>query len=378
MTDYYSAKNWRDFVKSKIVPIRDYAEAILNFWNFLKELDGKNISEILKNHPELEIVFLGGVDENGYSENSFAKAIKVIFGAYVIDLKAYFSFVLQDLEPVVPISVGKTWILKCIELIKDIADLIISKVNIDTKANSKLQEYYINNPDKIFEGLQKFVQHCLKICVGFDKYMTFVWNIRKITRRYLELVFPETRNNENFRFLKEFLGLTEIFVPEIDNDELRRDYTIYGFPEVYNYAKSKERVITLDESSTLGGLLLWLNKQIWKLICNVYSDDSSINHGYGHILRRIVFRDVPCPIKLYLSACREELDRIGWDWNKSLYLYNVRRNSEVKIDGDLIKDKDGTVVSKLFGFLDQISPALFLGAYELVFKNRNEFILVER
>ena len=101
--NYFSIEEWKEYIVTKIVPIRDYATALLKFWEFLRSLEGKNISEVLKDYPELEVVFLGGTNENGYKENSFAKAIKEIFGAS-IDVAAYYSYVLQGLEPKVYVN----------------------------------------------------------------------------------------------------------------------------------------------------------------------------------------------------------------------------------------------------------------------------------
>ncbi len=401
MQDYYSVERWYDFIKTKIAPIRDYSQAIVNFWKLLKGLDGKDICNVLKEYPKLRVVFLGGVGENGYREDSFANAIKEIFGAKITDLKAYFSFVAQDLEPAVPIGVRKTEILGCIELIKDVANLIIDKAGVDVKENDKPQEEYVNNPEKIFEGLLKFLQHCINVCVGFDEYMTFVWNIRKITKRYLNLVFPETKKNENFKFLREFLGLTELFVPDVDDASLRDEYTIYGFPDIYSkfdvsdwYAdrvNPDEIPYTLKENlssvitesvNALGGLLLWLNRLIWMFFIE-------FSHYYAPLPK--IIENLPDPRRMYLNNCKEELKRLNWKWNNCEFLYTLkireasysRKHSyydfnKFTIENGIIKDKNGTAVSRLFGFLDQIAPALFLGVYELVFVDKNKFMLIER
>jgi hypothetical protein len=401
MQDYYSVESWHNFIKTKIAPIRDYGQAIVNFWKFLKGFDGEHIGKVLRDYPRLNVVFLGGVDENGYREDSFANAIRELFGAEITDLKAYFSFVTQDLEPAVPIRVEKIKILECIELIKDVANLIIDKADVDAEENYKLQEEYINNPEKIFEGLLEFLQHCIYVCVGSDEYMTFAWNIRKITKKYLNLVFPETKKDENFKFLSEFLGLTELFVPDIDDVSLRDEYTIYGFPDIYTKFDVSDRYVdwvnpdkipyTLKENlssvitesvNTLGGLLLWLNRLIWMVFIEF--------SGYYDPLPRIV-ENLPNPRRTYLDACKEELKRLNWTWNNCEFLCTLKIEeatysrkhgyynfNEFTIENSIIKDKNNTAVSRLFGFLDQIAPALLLGIYELVFTDKNKFILIER
>jgi len=401
MSDYYLAESWYNFITTKIASIRDYGQAILNFWKLLKGFDGMHISKVLKNYPKLNIVFLGGVDKNGYREDCFANAIKEIFGAEITDLKSYFSFIIQDLEPAVPIRVENTEILKYIEQIKDIASLIINKANVDIEEHDELLEEYVNNPEKIFEGLVKFLQHCINVCVGFDEYMTFVWNIRKITKRYLELVFPKTKKEENLKFLKDFLGFTELFVPNVNDTSLRDEYTIYGFPDIYSkfdvsnwyadWVNPDEIPYTLKENlssvitesvNTLGGLLLWLNRLIWMFFIE-------FSHYYAPLPK--IIKNLPDPRRMYLDNCKEELKRLNWTWNNCEFLYTLKieeatyskkhgyyRFNEFTIENSIIKDKNGTAVSRLFGFLDQIAPALFLGVYELVFIDKNKFMLIER
>jgi len=391
LINYLSVENWHEFMRTKITPIRNYGQAIVSFWEFLKDLDGWHIDKVLREYPRLNVVFLGGVGRDGYRENSFAEAIKVMFGAKITDLKAYFSFVAQNLDPVVPIEVEKTEILKCIELIRDVANLIIDKAGVDVEENDKLQEEYVNNPDKIFEGLLKFLQHCVNVCVGFDEYMTFVWNIRKITKRYLNLIFPETKEDENFKFLREFLGFTELFVPEVDDASLRDEYTVYGFPDIYvdvdtsesfwkeNWFERCSEII--KKAKTIGGLLLWLNRFVWRLTCEYYYHIDA-HHGHEDELKKVLGVDnLVCPLYKYLGACKERLDRLNWK-KDNVFLYNFFKDCYGRcmgiIDGTLIKNKNGLTVSRLFGFLDQIAPALFLGVYELVFVDKNKFILIKR
>ena len=91
-----------------------------------------------------------------------------------------------------------------------------------------------------------------------------------------------------------------------------------------------------------------------------------------------------CPLYKYLGACKEKLDRLNWK-KDNVFLYNFFKFSDYDyrkytgiIDGTLIKNKNGLTVSRLFSFLDQIAPALFLGVYELIFVDKNKFMLIER
>ena len=42
----FDVESWRAFISEKIVPMRDKAAALLNFWEFLKSLEGRYLSEV--------------------------------------------------------------------------------------------------------------------------------------------------------------------------------------------------------------------------------------------------------------------------------------------------------------------------------------------
>ena len=348
--NYFSIEEWEGYIITKIVPIRDYAIALLKFWEFLRSLEGKYISEVSKDYPELEVIFLGGTNENGYKENSFAKAIKEIFGAS-IDVVAYHSHILQGLEPKVPLNkVEKTEIINFIKEIKSLTEEI---VNISGFNSDRVipEDEFIKNPDKVLDGFTKFLELCLNICVGYDPYTTFIWNIRKITRKYLEERFPEVKDEKNLEFLKNFLGLREIFVPNIDDEKIKRDYTILGFPDyascyyITDTANSHLIVVIGDYISwcyklysdyylskyylnyllgcyeglssnvhTLGGRILNLNEIIWEL----FQYKQKLFHPLSLILE-----DIPNPKEDYIQACKVELEKIGW---------KILRDSKIIVD----------------------------------------------
>jgi len=354
MEQMFSAENWKEFISNKIMPIRDFAEALLSFWDSLRSLKGKYISEILKSNPELEVVFIGGTNKDGYIENSFAKAVKDLFGVF-ISVKAYYSYDRQGFEPKVPIETEKSEIMLVIKAIRDVTKRIVEISGAESKKVISNDEF-INNPGKVLEGFCNFLNTCLDISVGYNDYVTFCWNIRKITKKYLTQMYPEALNN--FEFLKDFLGLKELFTPSIDDEKIKEDYTILGFPDycsVYvirgrNLGSSKYpnhtleiltnnlelpkdsqyyRILSLPYSSdeihthskdvvylrtktflaenTLGGSLLRLNELIWFMFNN-----------FSSILSEIL-QDVPNPRSDYLEACRAELEKIGWQEPKFLY-----------------------------------------------------------
>lgn len=390
MEQVFSVENWREFISNKIAPIRDYAEALLNFWDFLKNLRGRYISDILSEYPKLEAVFLGGTNENGYTENSFAKVVKELFGAY-ISVKAYYSYVIQGFEPKVPIEVEQSEIMLIIQAIKEVSDRILKLSGIKSGTTISSHEF-INNSDKVLEGFLEFLNRCLNVCVGYSEYATFCWNIRKITKKYLAQQYPDALKSENFEFLRDFLGLRDLFVPNVDDENVKDSYTILGFPdycsiyvirgrnlgsarypshileivtnnlelpkdsryyrvlslphstdEIYTHSRDEVylRAKTFSTEKTIGGSLLRLNELIWLIFTN-----------FSSVLSQIL-QDVPNPKSEYLQVCKAELEKIGWQEPRFLsefmtsdddrYYVPSKRElrcwiNEFVVDGILIKE----------------------------------------
>ena len=390
MEQIFSIENWRTFISNKICPIRDYAEALLNFWNFLKSSEGKYILDILSEYPELEDVFLGGTNKDGYTENSFAKIIKDVFGAY-INVKAYYSYVIQGFEPKVPVEVEQSEMMLIIQAIKGISSRILELSRIKQRKTIYSHEL-MNNPNKVLEVFIEFLNRLLDICVGYSEYTTFCWNIRKITRKYLAQLYPDALRNENFEFLRDFLGLRELFVPNVDDGNIKDNYTILGFPdycsiyvirgrnlgsakypnhalelitnnlelpkdsryygvlslphstdEIYTHSKDVVylRAKTFLTDKTIGGSLLKLNELIWLVFTN-----------FSSVLSQIL-QDVPNPKFEYLKACKAELEKIRWQEPRYLsefmtsdddrYYIPSKRGlrywiNEFTVDGILIKE----------------------------------------
>ena len=386
MEQIFSVENWTNFVSSKIGPVRDYAEVLLDFWNFLKGLKGRYISDVLSEYPELEDVFLGGTNKDGYTENSFAKVIKDVFGAY-IDVKAYYSYIMQGLEPKVKVEVEQSGIMLTIQAIKEISDRVLELSRIGYEKTISSHEL-INNPNRALEVFLEFLNRLLDICVGYSEYTTFCWNIRKITRKYLAQLYPDALRSENFEFLRDFLGLRELFIPNVDDENARDNYTILGFPdycsiyvirgrnigsarypnhileiltnnlelpkdsgyygilslprltdEIRTHSKDEIylRSKTFSTEKTVGGSLLRLNELIWFIFTNYFS-----------VLSQIA-QNVPNPKSEYLEACKAELEKIGWQepsflnrffWSEYTPSSRLIRNwvNEFVIEGALIKE----------------------------------------
>jgi len=388
----FDVESWRAFISEKIVPMRDEAAALLNFWAFLKSLEGRYLSEVLREHPKLEPLFLGGTKPPGeYKENSLAFAVRELLGAGV-SLDAYYSLVTQGFEARTPVEVEKTAFIRFVESIRDltagIVGLAATKGLISgSEAGAEPQAGDIGlDADELVGRLVGFLQLCADTTVGVDPLVTFAWNVRKITRKYLNEAFPETRDEENMRLLHEILGLEEIFTPEVEDESVRKNYTVYGYPDFLSWYESPAgaghhlglrqcRDSSLSEATalTLGGYLLRLNARIWGLFM-----DNTLSQ---------ILNNVPNLRREYLIRCKnvlrglerplmEEMEKVTWSWCACLGSH-VLHCEELDISGASYEFRgQKRPLLKLF---DEIMPAVFLGLYEIVFsEDRRRFVVVRR
>lgn len=69
--DYSDKGKWKKFVEDYIIPLRGSTDALVEYWNYLKEeIDCVPFNEIENKKDEnFKTILLGGVKENGdYSE----------------------------------------------------------------------------------------------------------------------------------------------------------------------------------------------------------------------------------------------------------------------------------------------------------------------
>ena len=351
----------------------------------------------LKEHPKLEPLFLGGTKPPGeYKENSLALAVRENLGASV-SLDAYYTLVTQGFEAKTPIEVEKTVFILFVENIRnltaDIVRLAARKGPISGSgaeaAEAEPQAGDHISPDEMMERLVGFLQLCADTTVGADPLVTFAWNVRKITRKYLNEAFPETRDEENMRLLREILGLEEIFTPEVEDESVRKNYTVYGYPDFLSWYESpagaghlelsrclkqcRDSSLSEATASTLGGYLLRLNAIIW----GVFMDNTLSQ----------ILKNVPDLRREYLIRCKnvlrglerplmEEMEKVTWSWCACLGSH-VLHCEELDISGASYEFRgQKRPLLKLF---DEIMPAVFLGLYEIVFsEDRRKFVVMRR
>ena len=366
MTNEYSDKNeWKKFISDYIIPLRDSADALVEYWNYLKEeIDSVPFNEIETEKDEnFKRILLGGVNENGdYSERSLAFFYSTFFGARLSNLQEYLISQKERVTSQVTGAVEESEFMKFVENIKEKTNAILKSASqnvltdaVDSETPEVDFEALLEAPEKVAELIKDFYNKTLEITVNYNQHTLFLWTIRKITRKYLETAYPELQE-EKFDAFKSIVGLEKYFEPEIEetteNDKkVKRNYTIWHLPD-----------------NSFGGKVCELNDVVWAYLGNeAYRKDLAF-----------LFENVP-------DLEREIVDRakaaIG-NWKRIEGLKFEKRDDistyTLKISGIRIAEywnmySPNTTASyehhesnvSVLDFFDNISTPMFLGCFSM-------------
>ncbi|MDI6885149.1 MAG: hypothetical protein QMD22_02140 [archaeon] len=233
--NYADKGEWKKFVEDYIVPLRDSADTLDEYWNYLqKHIDNVPLEEIGKNEA-LQRILLGGVDEEGnYLEESVAKFYKDFFGvSFSVKVPAGMVYS-SPLHELVTGIINKT---------KEVLDSAKTKgiVVVDVKRSETNCDELLRNPEEVVRLIGDFYNKCAKITPNYNEYTLFVLNIRAITESYFNVAFPWLLGK--FDVVRELLGLKQDFGPPVDDRRAghyviwRLDWNDLGskIKELYDY-----------------------------------------------------------------------------------------------------------------------------------------------
>jgi hypothetical protein len=357
---------WKRYVRDYIIPLRDSADALVGYWNYLTgEIDNVSFNEIETEKDEnFKKILLGGIreDEN-YSERSFAVFYSTFFGARLSNLQEYLISQKEGVTSQVTVVVEESEFMKFVENIKEKTSAILesaSQNGFTDAVNSELPEAdfgaLLEDPEKVIELVEALYNKSFKITVNYNQHTLFLWTIRKITRRYLEAAYPELQEEEKFDALKSFVGLDTYFEPEIEerteNDRtVKRDYTIWHLPD-----------------NSFGGLICGLNDSVWE-----YLDKESFRTDLSILFDGVV--DLKGEFMTRAKAAIGNWKRIeGLKFEKrddiSTYTLKI---SGIRIAGYWNMNSPNTTASyehhesnvSVLDFFDNISTPMFLGCFSM-------------
>jgi len=242
--DCWDRKEWKKYIEEYVIPIRINASKILNFWNYLVD----NYSEIpitdLKENKELLGKILGGISEIGeYRSRSSALFYSMYFGWGLENVASYIRNKEERIEIDVSLKVNRTEFINFAgELIVFCDKILDSAWNAGLIATPELKESEIDvdllvqSNENIIRIIGLLYKHILEFTINYNEKTRFLWTIRKNTKRFICFQYKKLCENDNFELLKESIGLSLYYSPQLDKkskiaQKIIDEYTIWQLIE---------------------------------------------------------------------------------------------------------------------------------------------------
>ena len=381
--NYCDKKEWSSYIERFIFPIRDKADTLLRFWNYLSDnYSGLSFSELQKNINIIDKL-LGGIDTNGnYRNRSIALFYKKFFGWSLNNIDSYLLHQTEGIEREIYTEIIETDFITFIKnLIESCEKILISAQEnqlIETSyretSDLKLEELMFSD-EAIMENIIDLYRHILEYTIYYNEKTLFIWTLRKNTKRYITFQYKDLSKNDNFETLKEILGLFVYYSIELPGEtnsklaeKIKNEYTVWQLKKQFGYNVCQLNKFIFESFSNSN-----LLETYEFLIPNV----ENLKEKYSEYLdRKKPFWAIPEFIKIF------EKDTPG---NYPSWHYRY------KIDGIILTElfrtpswKNYSSETKKYGeslldYLDGITPALFVGGIDPErLKIENEWIWIEK
>ncbi len=230
--DYTDENEWKGWIREKFIPLHNQLSVILKLRKHLEDILKTNLKEAL-NRESIKEILLGGITKDGeYAQNSLAKFYKDALGIS-INPKEWVAYCRAGLNPVengIECKFEDTSFLAFITEMKELVEEVLSKIEIEPQdVEDREIDEIVNSPEKILEIIKEIYKSIVSISANHDYHMFFILNTHCIPRFFIEKAYPKLK--ENFKKVSEILELEEKFVPDINDEKVKRDYTLIGHKE---------------------------------------------------------------------------------------------------------------------------------------------------
>jgi hypothetical protein len=221
----------------------------------------------------------------------------------------------------------------------------------------------LERPMQVSEMFTEFLNRALSLTVNHSEHMKFIWHMRKIPKKYMHELYPETTEPGVFSFLQQLLGINMFTTPSVEDPEIAGLYTIFSYdyavsidqagvdgvefhyrPECYFCSISYPQRLppVYEEYKTIGGCLCRVNELVWGLF-----------EHHGELLKRVTSGEVPRPLREWRSMVGDPPAR----------------------EGRVCNDPPGSYEE--LSILDESIHAVLVGRAELL-KERGALLLIRR
>jgi hypothetical protein len=124
---------------------------------------------------------------------------------------------------------------------KAVSEAASSVIETAKRSIGDVREEFEAPADPI-ECIRLLVEKAANTFLGVDeggKYTPFAWTLRKITREYIEVLYPPLKDEEKRRSTFSILGVRELYRPSVRSPIANR-LTILGYPDYAFLARVEE------------------------------------------------------------------------------------------------------------------------------------------
>lgn len=313
--------------------------------------EGAQLVKKAKDDTYIKQAILGGVSNTGeYGENSLARVYKELLGIY-INPKEWVSLTERGLDAFEKVSCSfeDTEYLRFITELRGRLEALLSRLDISPQeVDEKEAIGLLQDPDKLVREIVGILDGAVALTANHCYHTLFTVHTRQITRKYIVQAYPRLAGSE----VASFLELEPKFAPEIEDEAIKRDYTVWG-----------------HASGGIADALYGLNRHIWdffKKMAAPYPTPPTKD-----VLSTLGF-EAKDLAKAYYDDVEKALNAIGWKFPDYMHCSYTYSYYNYDVDGVMLtrvscRSTSGSYTDEvsisLLDLLDALSPALFLGRY---------------
>lgn len=366
--DYTSENEWKKWIEKKFLPLYKNINIILKLREHIEKIFKNNFKEAFS-QKNIKEMLLGGVNKEGdYTNKSLAKLYKDALGIFINPKEwiAYSKIGLDPIENGMKYTFQETSFLTFINEIKEKIEKVLYKLELNPPVieDNELREI-VKSPEKIVEIIREIYRLTINILVNYDYHMFFILNTRNVPIFFIEKAYPKIKNN--FEKVVKILDLEEKIIPKLKDDKIKREYTIIGH-------KESGLADTLYSLNDIIWMKIWRN-QIHEFI-GITPQDFKAKY-YEEVKKALNKIEWKKPEYIFISDPPGAKHRSGVS-GPDYYTYHI---NDIMITsysyygwsarGNYMSAKNRKCNISYIKLLHDISPALFLGFYQLIVRNNS-------
>ncbi len=284
--------DWQEYFE-ELSGLLGIAKGIEELWSELRRFNGLEFEEL---DEDVRKYLIMGVDDRGYVERSASKVYAVLLGFRVENIRDLVERMRTNSPLKTKVVVEDTVFMKFLREVSKALETVIQRYSAVSGKDIDVDVREVKLEDFV-DAVVDFVNGIAAKLPNYDERSFFVWSLDQNTFRYLKAVYPGI-DSEKGRELMRIFGMEKYFEPDVDNEELRREYSFYRFGR--------------------GSVGLALVK-FFLLVYMAFKQGGKIDEWYDEYKLqqagwslRVIFPEIPDFFKEFCDKAREALKSAGW------------------------------------------------------------------